>query len=109
MGVNRDAGIQELKTLPRVGNTVASMLWRIGIHSIKDLRYQNAERLYDEYNGLIGKTTNRAFLYIIRCGIYVSCTEKGLRDKEKLQWFYWNDLKNPKCINELEIIQNTVV
>ncbi len=106
MSLNREDGIKELKTLPRVGDKLASILWRIGINSISDLKFQSAEELYERHNTLIGKKGNRALMYIVRCGIYVSCVREQLREKEKLQWFYWNDLKNPKCVKELEKIQN---
>ncbi|WP_299223907.1 helix-hairpin-helix domain-containing protein [uncultured Aquimarina sp.] len=97
-----DNGIKELKMLPRVGDKAASCLWRIGIHKIDDLKYRSPEKLYTLYNKLIGKQTNRALLYIFRCAVYVTETPKELQEKEKLDWFYWNDKKNKNCIEDLK-------
>ncbi len=95
-------GIEELKTLPRVGDKVASCLWRIGIHKISELAYRDPEELYNLYNKLIGKQANRALLYIFRCAVYVTETPKEIQEKEKLDWFYWNDKKNKNCIEDLK-------
>lgn len=98
MYLDRDKGIKELKTLPRVGDKVASCFWRVGIHSIVGLKHRDPEELYNLYNQLIGKQSNRALLYIFRCAVYVANTHKENQDPEKLKWFYWNDKKNKKCL-----------
>lgn len=102
MPFHRDKGIKALKTLPRVGDKVASCLWRVGIHKVDDLKHRDPEELYNLYNQLIGKQSNRALLYIFRCAVYVATTAKKHQEKEKLDWFYWNDKKNKKCLKDLK-------
>lgn len=102
MSLDRNKGFKELKTLPRVGDKVASCLWRIGIHQISDLEFRNPEELYQHYNKLIGKQANRALLYIFRCAVYNAETPEQDQEKEKLDWFYWNDKKNKESIESLK-------
>lgn len=102
MSLSRDDRLRELKTLPRVGDKVASCLWRIGIHQTSDLAYRHPEELYQLYNQLIGKKANRALLYIFRCAVYTTEVPVELQKKEKLNWFYWNDKKNKDCLEDLK-------
>ena len=41
------SSLQELEQIPGVGKTIAQDMQNIGIHSIDDLKDQQAEQLYD--------------------------------------------------------------
>lgn len=91
--MSKETIIKELKKIPGVGPSIAMDLINIGITSISHLKNKDPDELYDLSNLHAGKKQDRCLLYVFRCAVYFA-TEK-YHEKEKLQWWYWQDKKIP--------------
>ncbi len=81
--------LRELRKIPGVGVEIAKDLWNLGFRSIKELRDQNPEQLYDNLCAIQGQKVDRCMLYVFRCAVYFA-TEPNPKP-EKLKWWYWKD------------------
>lgn len=90
--------IKELMQIPGVGKSIARDFLKIGIKSVRDLRGKNPEILYDLINRKVGIVQDRCLLYVLRCAVYYSSTERSRHDPDKLKWWNWSD---PKMSGEI--------
>jgi len=60
------SSLQELEQIPGVGKTIAQDMQNIGIHSIDDLKGQQAEQLYDRLCEFKASPVDRCMLYVFR-------------------------------------------
>jgi len=88
----REIVLKELQTIPGVGRSIAIDLYNIGIRKVSDLKRKNPEKLYQLSNQHAGEIQDRCLLYVFRCAVYFAETPKP--DKEKLQWWWWKDMKS---------------
>jgi hypothetical protein len=77
-----------LLSIPGVGRSIARDLENIGIHSVKDLKGKDAEKLYIRSNAYAGTVQDRCLLYVFRCAVYFA---EGGRNAHKLKWWHWKD------------------
>ncbi len=91
MNSGKETAIKDLRTIPGVGQSLATDLWNIGITSINELQGKDAEVLYCQSNAFAGVTQDRCVLYVFRCAVYFANTPKASRETEKLKWWYWKD------------------
>lgn len=83
--------LNNLKTIPGVGKSIAQDLLNIGIKRVSDLKNKNPERLYKKMNEYYGIKQDICLLYVMRCAVYFASSPR--HEKKKLNWWYW---KNPK-------------
>jgi hypothetical protein len=89
--LNKHKAIQELRTIPGVGPSIAEDLWQIGIRRVADLRDRDPQALYDVSCRAQGTTIDRCLLYVYRCAVYF--TSRKRHDPELLKWWNWSDAK----------------
>ncbi len=58
------SSLQELEQIPGAGYTIARDMLNIGIHSIDDLKGQQAEQLYDRLCEFKASPADRCMLYV---------------------------------------------
>ena len=85
------SGSQELEQIPGVGKTIARDMESIGIHSIDDLKGQQAQQLYDRLCEFKASPVDRCMLYVFRCAIYYASNTD--HDPQLLKWENWKDKK----------------
>lgn len=83
--------VEQLKTVPGVGKTIALDLYNLGIRSINDLKNKDPEKLYDQLCQLQNQHVDRCMLYVFRCAIYYASHE--IHDPHLLKWWSWKDEK----------------
>ena len=83
------ASLQELEQIPGVGKTIARDMHNIGIHSIDDLKGNQAEQLYDRLCEFKASPVDRCMLYVFRCAIYYASNTD--HDPQLLKWQNWKD------------------
>ena len=88
----KEIALKELQTIPGVGRSIANDLYNIGVRKVSDLKRKNPEKLYQLSNQHAGTAQDRCLLYVFRCAVYFAETPKP--DKEKLQWWWWKDMKS---------------
>ena len=71
----RRAILQELRTIPGVGPTIAEDLWQLGMRSLEDVGRQDPEELYERLCVHQGCRVDRCMLYVFRCAVYFATTE----------------------------------
>lgn len=81
--------LNDLRTIPGVGASIAQDLWELGYHKVEDLRNQDPEDMYLRHMQLRGCNVDRCLLYVFRCAVYYASNE--VRDAEKLKWWNWKD------------------
>ena len=86
--------IKVLQEIPGVGESMASVLWDIGIKKVKDLRGKKPELMYHSLNELRGKPQDRCVLYAFRCAVYYASVPTNKHDQNLLKWWNWKDKKN---------------
>lgn len=79
----------DLVNIPNVGPKIKKMLVDIGIHTQKDLKNKDPERLYERICINTGFHQDRCLLYVLRMAIYY--VNNDIHDEEKLKWNYWKD------------------
>ena len=88
---DKESVLEELQIIPGVGRSIANDLYNIGIRKVSDLRRKNPEKLYHLSNQYAGVQQDSCLLYVFRCAVYFAETAKP--DKEKLNWWWWKDMK----------------
>jgi nucleotidyltransferase/DNA polymerase involved in DNA repair len=88
--------VQELTSIPGVGQSIAAALRNIGIKKVSDLRGKNPELLFERSNILTGALQDRCLLYVFRCAVYYAETPEQDCDSEKLKWWNWKDAVSKK-------------
>ncbi len=83
------SSLQELEQIPGVGKTIARDMQNIGIHSIDDLKDNQAEQLYYRLCDFKTSPVDRCMLYVFRCAIYYASNTE--HDPELLKWENWKD------------------
>ena len=81
--------LKQLQQIPGVGESIARDMQSIGIHSIRDLKGQNPEKLYQKLCDYKANPVDRCMLYVLRCAIYYSSHIK--HDPKLLKWWNWKD------------------
>jgi len=79
--------MDELRTLPGVGPSIAQDLRSLGVTSIRDLGRRDPERLYRRLCDLTGERQDPCVLYTFRCAVYAART-RGPKP-ELLKWWNW--------------------
>ena len=79
--------IRELSQIPGVGPSIASDLYRLGIHEVAELRGRDPEALYVGLCERAGQKVDRCLLYVFRCAVYFASEERP--DPELLKWWNW--------------------
>ena len=77
----------DLERIPGVGPSIAADLHGIGMTKVAQLRYADAQSLYDVVCKTTGKIHDRCLLYVFRCAVYYASNE--IHEAQKLKWWYW--------------------
>jgi len=91
--MTRGESIRELRAIPGVGKSIAEDLWNIGIRKVPDLKGKNPQRLYERSNRFAGEIQDRCLLYVFRCAVYFASTPERRRDRARLLWWNWKDVR----------------
>ncbi|OQX18572.1 MAG: pathogenicity locus [Desulfobacteraceae bacterium IS3] len=83
--------MDELQSIPGVGNRIAEDLRDMGIFRVSDLKGRNPEQMYDELCALRKQRIDRCMLYVFRCAVYY--VENASHEPELLKWWNWKDNK----------------
>jgi hypothetical protein len=89
--IEKKTSLKDLQRIPGVGKSIANDLWNIGIKSVKDLKRQDPETLYNLSNKFAGVVQDRCLLYVFRCAVYYANTKPEKHNPEKLKWWNWKD------------------
>lgn len=81
--------LKELQQIPGVGKAVARDLWNLGIRSIKDLKDQDPQALYEQLCAQQGCHVDRCMLYVFRCAVYYASHDEY--EAELLKWWNWKE------------------
>lgn len=84
---DKQFAVKELQTIPGVGKTIANDLWSLGIQSIRDLKDEDPEELYERLCVHQGCKVDRCMLYVFRCAVYYASHDEY--DAELLKWWNW--------------------
>jgi hypothetical protein len=90
--MTRKESLNELRTIPGVGKSIAQNLWRLGFRSVEDLAGRDPEELYKKLSARKGADIDRCLLYVMRCAVYYASHKR--HDPEKLKWWNWKDKKS---------------
>lgn len=85
--------LDELRSIPGVGKSIAQDLHAIGIHRVHDLKGKDPEKLYQKSNRFAGKIQDPCLLYTFRCAVYFASTSKP--KPALLKWWNWKNLQLP--------------
>lgn len=88
--MNKAATLKELQIIPGVGPSIAEDLWNIGIRSIKDLKQQSPDALYEKICNYQNCQVDRCILYVFRLAVYYATETK--HDPERLKWWNWKNI-----------------
>jgi hypothetical protein len=81
--------LNELKSIPGIGEKMAQDLMLLGIESVEDLKGVNPEMLYERLCAIKGYKVDRCVLYVFRCAVYYASEKE--HDPAKLKWWNWKD------------------
>ncbi len=87
--MKKSQALKEFQTIPGVGPSIAEDLWKIGIHSLDDLRGKNPEVLYEKLCKIEKNHIDRCVLYVFRLAVYFA-QEKN-HAPNLLKWWNWKD------------------
>jgi len=79
--------LKDLSRIPGVGPSIATDLYRLGIHEVSELRGHKPEALYSELCEKEGRPVDRCVLYVFRCAVYFASESRP--DPELLKWWNW--------------------
>ena len=79
--------LKDLSRIPGVGPSIATDLYRLGIHQVAELRGGNPEALYSELCQKEGRHVDLCVLYVFRCAVYFASESRP--DPELLKWWNW--------------------
>ena len=82
-------GLEDLRTIPGVGPSIARDLVDLGIRRVAELRGEDPEALYGRLMELRGRHVDRCVLYVLRCAVYFASTPDP--DPKRLKWWVWKD------------------
>jgi len=85
----KQRSLQELRTIPGVGKSIAHDLWDLGIRKVSDLKRKDPEKLYLKRCVQKGAPLDRCLLYVFRCAVYYSSHVN--HKPELLKWWNWKD------------------
>ena len=91
--IPKRSALKNLKQIPGIGEKLADELWKLGIHSVSELKNRDPEALYRLICTRKGRHIDRCVLYVFRCAVYYASNEK--HDRELLKWWNWKDDKVP--------------
>jgi hypothetical protein len=86
---NREMVLQELRTIPGVGKSIALDLWNLGFRSVDALKNKSPEMLYRKHCIIVGQPVDRCLLYVFRCAVYYASHKR--HNPELLLWWNWKD------------------
>lgn len=89
MAPSGKTAIKEFQIIPGIGKSLAQDLYDLGFRSVAELKNQNPEKMYDDFEKLIGQHVDRCVLYTFRCAVYFA--SHPTPDPEKLKWWSWKD------------------
>ncbi len=78
-----------LQTIPGVGPSISQDLRELGYGSVAELRGQNPHEMYERLCLRRGHDIDRCVLYVFRCAVYFSETEKP--EPNLLKWWSWKE------------------
>ena len=87
--IKKQLELTELRQIPGVGEKISQDLWNLGIRSVRDLKEQHPETLYDRLCLVKQMPVDRCMLYVFRCAVYYA-SEKH-HEPELLNWWNWKD------------------
>lgn len=72
---------------------MADRLRQLGYTSVRQLRNQNPERMYQRLCRLQDRPVDRCVLYVFRCAVYFVSHDR--HDPGRLKWWNWRDRRAP--------------
>ena len=81
--------LQELKTIPGIGPSLAQDLYDLGYRTVAQLKGQDPEVMYQKLCSLRGSHIDRCVLYVFRCTCYYA--DNTVHDPELLKWWHWKE------------------
>ena len=88
----KQSELVDLEQIPGVGKRIAQDMRNIGISSVKQLKGQEPETLYQKLCDFKASPVDRCMLYVLRCAVYYASNTE--HDPELLKWWNWKD-RNP--------------
>ena len=85
----KQSELVDLEQIPGVGKRIAQDMRNIGISSIKQLKGQEPETLYQKLCDFKASPVDRCMLYVLRCAVYYASNTE--HDPELLKWWNWKD------------------
>lgn len=79
----------ELESIPGVGPSITADLLELGYTTVKSLKDQDPQKMYDKHCQIKGCPVDRCVLYVFRCAVYFASNER--HEPEKLKWWNWKD------------------
>ena len=79
--------LKDLSRIPGVGPSIATDLYRLGIHEVAELRGRKPDALHNELCEKEGRQVDRCVLYVFRCAVYFASESRP--DPELLKWWNW--------------------
>ena len=79
----------DLQTIPGVGPSISQDLRELGYGSVAELRGQSPQEMYERLCLRRGHDIDRCVLYVFRCAVYFSETEKP--EPNLLKWWSWKE------------------
>lgn len=81
--------LKEFQIIPGVGKSIAQDLWEIGYRTVRELKNENPEKMYDKFCRLKGQKIDRCLLYVFRCAVYFASNK--VHNPELLKWWNWKE------------------
>jgi len=85
--MGKPASRDPLQVIPGIGPSLAADLRALGYRSVRSLRGENPEGMYERLNALRGARQDPCVLYVFRCAVYFASTPEP--DPELLKWWVW--------------------
>ena len=82
-----EQALQDLESIPGVGQSIARDLYALGFRRVADLKNQDPEEMYERSCQFAGVKIDRCLLYTYRCAVYFASRKN--HDPEKLKWWNW--------------------
>ena len=87
--MDKEKVIKSFQVIPGVGPSIAADLWKIGIHSLDDLKGKAPQKLYEKLCEIEKKHIDRCVLYVFRLAVYFA--QEQSHDPYLLKWWHWKD------------------
>jgi Pathogenicity locus len=82
---------KEFQIIPGVGKSLSQDFVDLGYKSVKELKDENPEKMYENLIDLRGEHIDRCVLYVFRCAVYF--VDNEIHEPELLKWWNWKDKK----------------